>query len=73
MITDKLSEKRTMTKAMAAIERRFSETKMGTAIITSAEFQAISYYIEILEQVNQMLAAENHSLLSQKIQPEDYL
>lgn len=72
MVIDKLSENRDPVKAMVAIEKRFSETKMSTVVITQAEFQAISYYIETLEQENQMLAAENHSLLSQEIQPEDY-
>lgn len=71
-MTDKLSENRKMTMAMAAIERRFSGTKMKTAVITYDEFIAISNYIETLEDDKVQLACENHSLLSQKIQPEDY-
>ena len=76
MITDKQSENQACTKAMAAIEQRFQGR---TSVITQAEFKAISDYIETLEYENhivatenQMLAAENHSLLSQEIQPEDY-
>lgn len=69
MVTDKLSENQACTKAMAAIEQRFHGR---TAVITQAEFQAISDYIETLEHEVGMLAAENHSLLSQQIQPEDY-
>lgn len=72
MITDKLSENRAMAKTMVVIEKRFSETKMDTVVITQAEFQAINHYIETLEHELQMLACENHSLLSQEIQPEDY-
>lgn len=49
MATEQLSENRKMTKAMAAIERRFSETQMRTAAITYDEFIAISNYIETLQ------------------------
>lgn len=69
MITDKQSENQACTKAMVAIEQRFQGR---TAVITQVEFQAISDYIETLEHEVRMLSAENHSLLSQKIQPEDY-
>lgn len=72
MITGKHSENHAVAKAMAAIEKRFSETKMSTTVITQAEFQAVNYYIESLEHELQMLACENHSLLSQEIQPEMY-
>lgn len=71
MVTDKLSENQACTKAMVAIESRFCGA-MVNSVITQAEFQAISNYIETLEHELQMLAAENHSLLSQEIQPEDY-
>lgn len=71
-MTDKLSENRKMTIAMADIQMRFSETQMRTAVITYDEFIAISNYIESLDHEIQMLACENHSLLSQEIQLEDY-
>jgi hypothetical protein len=70
MVTDKLSENQACTKAMAAIEQRFQGR---TSVITQAEFQAISDYIETLEHEVRMLSAENHSLLSQNIQPEDFV
>ncbi|QDP66537.1 MAG: hypothetical protein Tp1111DCM1126091_43 [Prokaryotic dsDNA virus sp.] len=65
-----MSENRGCTKAMAAIEARLGQRR--SAVITRDEFKAVSDYIETLEHDIQMLACENHSLLSQMIQPEHY-
>lgn len=65
-----MSENRECTKAMAAVEARFGQRR--SAVITRDEFKAVGDYIETLEYDIQMLACENHSLLSQMIQPECY-
>ena len=65
-----MSENRECIKAMATVEHRLGQRR--SAVITRDEFKSVGDYIEALEHDIQMLACENHSLLSQMIQPEHY-